>query len=489
MYNHFISRISMLFIMILIPLLLFAENPGLNDNKDLLQTPMRKGPYLIYPGTNTAMQILWQLYDTDTCTFEWGIDTTYAYGSLQTTEYSADHQHSFTIKRLVPGFKYHYRVGIGTEFFPGSFHAAPPDTATRVKYLAYGDTRSQPSWHNTVAAEIVNTFMTDPSFQSFILVVGDLVTNGDGEGDWDAEFFNPAYADIQKMLASAPYNSCMGNHEGSGQLFKKYFPYPFAMPPFRYWSFDYGPAHFVVVDQYGSYSPGSAQLQWIEDDLASTNKDWKFLYLHEPGWSAGGGHSNNTAVQNYIQPLCEQYGVSIVFAGHNHYYARAVVNGVQHITTGGGGAPRHYPEPGKPHIVFSAMEYHFCKIEIDGDALHFEASRTNGTVIDSFNMVLGVQGLDDFSQRGVPQGLILFPAYPNPFNPTSVISWQLAVGGQVKLSVYNLAGEKVAFLINERQPAGFHQAEFDGSTLASGIYLYRLQAGKQVMTRKMVLMK
>ena len=451
------------------------------------QSAMRKGPYLIYPGSNTEMRVLWQLFDTDTCTIEWGLDTPYSLGNSQTVEYGNDHQHTFLLTNLTPGSKYYYRVWAGVEVFHGSFRTAPADTTTQIKYIAYGDTRSYPSWHNTVAAEIINTFTADSNFQSIIISVGDLVNYGDGESDWDNEFFNPTYGHIQSMLANIPYQACMGNHEGSGQLFVKYFPYPFVRA--RYWSYDYGPAHFVVIDQYASYNPGSLQLQWIEDDLAATNKDWKFIYLHEPGWSAGGGHNNNISVQNYIQPLCEQYGVSIVFAGHNHYYARAVVNGVQHITTGGGGAPRHYPTPGMPNIVFSAREYHFCKIEINGDTLHFKASKTNSTIIDSFDIVLGAVGIDDDSRGEMPQELLLYPAYPNPFNPTSTISWQLAVSSPVNLAVYNLAGQRVAVLVDERQPAGFHQIEFDASELASGIYLYRLRAGKYVETRKMVLMK
>ena len=77
----------------------------------------------------------------------------------------------------------------------------------------------------------------------------------------------------------------------------------------------------------------------MRTDLAASAKPWKFIVLHEPGWSAGGGHGNNTTVQNDIQPLAVQYGVAIVFGGHNHYYARANVSGVTHLTMGGGGAP------------------------------------------------------------------------------------------------------------------------------------------------------
>jgi hypothetical protein len=63
------------------------------------------------------------------------------------------------------------------------------------------------------------------------------------------------------------------------------------------------------------------------------------------------------------------------------------------------------------------------------------------------------------------------------------------VGGLVKLTVYNMRGQKVASLVHQRLPAGPHSVEFDASDLASGIYLYRLEAGGASETRKMVFMK
>jgi hypothetical protein len=346
----------------------------------------RKAPYLIYNGSNTEMEVHWQLYSTEVCLIEWGTDTLYSLGSEETLEYGDDHQHAYIITDLSPGTKYYYRVTVSEETWTGSFFPAPEPDASEVKFLAYGDTRSFPAVHDSVAEGIVSTLIEDPDFQSLALLTGDLVNNGDIEADWDNQFFDPSYSSIQEMLSSVPYQSARGNHEMSGVLFEKYFPYPYLDG--MYWSFDYGPAHFVVVDQYTSYGPGSVQLEWIESDLASTMKRWKFLYLHAPGWSAG-GHSNNWSVQNYIQPLCEQYGVSIVFAGHNHYYARAVVNDVQHITTGGGGAPLYSPNPGYPNIVAADMSYHFCKIEIDGSNLNFAAVTPEGSVIDEFTIESG----------------------------------------------------------------------------------------------------
>jgi len=269
----------------------------------------------------------------------------------------------------------------------GSFHAAPAVNVDQLKFIAYGDTRTYPETHDIVAEGMLSDFKHDPAYQSLVVGVGDLVTKGREEDDWDSEFFDAPYSNIQELLASVPFHSCIGNHELSGSgtdLFLKYFPYPYVGD--HYWSYDYGPAHFVVVDQYVDYSAGSPQLSWVESDLASSTKPWKFICLHEPGWSAG-GHSNEADVQEIIQPLCEAYNVSVVFAGHNHYYARAVKNSVQHITTGGGGAPLYNPNPGAQNVVASSKSHHYCRIEINGNRLFFEAVQPDGTVIDAFIII------------------------------------------------------------------------------------------------------
>jgi hypothetical protein len=343
----------------------------------------RKAPYLIYNGNNTEMQVLWQLYVSQTCTIEWGTDSNYLLGSVQTNEYGDDHQHTYTIPNLIPDTKYYYRVTVNQIYYASSFRSAPDSTDKSIKFFVYGDSRSYPDIHNNVAGGIVDTYHGNEDFQTLLISAGDLSNDGNQESDWDELLFSPLYPNIQEILASLPFQSCMGNHEEDGILFAKYFPYPFAGG--RYWSFDYGLAHFVIVDQYTSYDPGSAQLAWIENDLASRSRAWNFILLHEPGWSAG-NHSNDSDVQNYIQPLCEQYNVQVVFSGHNHYYAHAVVNNVHHVTTGGGGSSLHDPDPGSPNIVATAKTYHFCKVEIDGRHLSITAVDTVGNIIDSFSI-------------------------------------------------------------------------------------------------------
>jgi hypothetical protein len=79
--------------------------------------------------------------------------------------------------------------------------------------------------------------------------------------------------------------------------------------------------------------------------------------------------------------------------------------------------------------------------------------------------------------------------YPNPFNPTTVIRYQLPVAGEAKIEVYDILGRVVAMLVNERKEPGKYETRFNASGLASGVYLYRIEAGHHVQVKKMILLR
>lgn len=89
----------------------------------------------------------------------------------------------------------------------------------------------------------------------------------------------------------------------------------------------------------------------------------------------------------------------------------------------------------------------------------------------------------------LPTDISLKQNYPNPFNPTTVIEYQLPQSAQVRLQVYDMAGRQVAELVNEQVSAGSHTINFDASNLSSGVYMYRLQAGATMLTRKLTVVK
>ncbi len=90
---------------------------------------------------------------------------------------------------------------------------------------------------------------------------------------------------------------------------------------------------------------------------------------------------------------------------------------------------------------------------------------------------------------GVPTDFALEQNYPNPFNPTTTINFQIPTAEMVTMNIYDLSGRKVAEIFNAQMEAGYYNVAFDASTLASGMYIYRLTAGSFTDVRKMTLLK
>ena len=91
--------------------------------------------------------------------------------------------------------------------------------------------------------------------------------------------------------------------------------------------------------------------------------------------------------------------------------------------------------------------------------------------------------------KTIPDGYVLEQNYPNPFNPSTKIKFGVPEASNVTLKIFNTLGEKVAELVNEYLDAGTYTYNFDASQLPSGIYVYTLQTGKQVISKKMTLIK
>ncbi|MFQ5868854.1 MAG: DUF362 domain-containing protein [Candidatus Zixiibacteriota bacterium] len=96
---------------------------------------------------------------------------------------------------------------------------------------------------------------------------------------------------------------------------------------------------------------------------------------------------------------------------------------------------------------------------------------------------------EDDGRPDIPKEYALLGNYPNPFNATTTIGYQLPVGSDVKLEIYDLQGQKVTTLVEGHIPAGSHRVSWDASSFSSGIYFYKLTAGDKASTRRMTLLK
>ena len=120
----------------------------------------------------------------------------------------------------------------------------------------------------------------------------------------------------------------------------------------------------------------------------------------------------------------------------------------------------------------------------NGSSFGIFAALSNGTVVQ-FSTLTDTKS----SGNSIPLKFNLEQNFPNPFNPSTKIVYSIPKSSDVSLKVYNVLGQEVATLVNQQQNAGNYTVNFDAKSLASGIYIYRIQAGSFVSTRKMTLLK
>lgn len=454
-----------------------------------------KEPYLLYPDDNTKMTIMWQANSSGTATFSWGETETYE-NSVIVSEYGNDHQFTYTLTNLTPQQKYYYKVELGSAIKTGSFITAPDSNNQNLTFFIYGDTKLHPEIQNMVTGRILTEINNDPDAQSFCLFTGDAVNIGNVESEWQDQFFNTAYSNNNTLKSKLPYILVRGNHEninsnylsGNATVFYKYWPYSFASGSSdgddMYHSFDYGPVHIAVLDQYdnGTFDTAqisTTQLSWLENDLASSNKEWKFILLHEPGWSAKSisksEHENNSDIQNNIQPLCIQYNVKAVFGGHNHYYAHCIVDNVNHFTLGGGGAPLYNPSyTSGGVIVYAESAYHFMKVQIQEDTAVFKAIKPDGSIIETTK--IGLSGSDKINYINKRVKI-----YPNPSSGIYTIQTKNLIKGII--TVFDITGQKKSDcqITSNKQTVNL-------SNFSKGIYFLKIKKKNIVIQKRIILM-
>ncbi|TVR12625.1 MAG: T9SS C-terminal target domain-containing protein, partial [Balneolaceae bacterium] len=111
------------------------------------------------------------------------------------------------------------------------------------------------------------------------------------------------------------------------------------------------------------------------------------------------------------------------------------------------------------------------------------------TSVDSYRFIITSKQPNRVETVDLPEEITLRQNFPNPFNPSTVISYDLPEQTHVTLQVYDIMGRYITTLVNDQVPAGQHQVTFDAADLSSGTYIYRLQAGSVIQSRSLTLIK
>jgi tartrate-resistant acid phosphatase type 5 len=305
------------------------------------------------------------------------------------------------IDDLSPDRDYTYQVSVpGKPPLEGAFRTWPA-SADKLTFMVigdYGDGRSgQYAVADAMRRGLARRSQTDNPVR-FILTTGDniyghgfpffLQGTGNKDKHWETRFFRP-YRDI---LPRVPFFPTLGNHDGNESESRRDLPvyldnffFPGGVAA-RYYRFSFaGLADFFALDSTendmegyprSGYGPLSEQTLWLESALKSSRAKWKIVYFHHPPFSAGPRHAPSLDKLRHWVDLFRQYGVHVVFNGHEHNFQIAektpVTGNVQYLVTGSGGQLREgdVSKTAKARGISGwSAQRHFLMVEINGDQM------------------------------------------------------------------------------------------------------------------------
>jgi hypothetical protein len=353
---------------------------------DLATTgPLTRGPYVQMPVDGEAV-IVWRTAAASDSAVDFGLDT--GCGTGTSSNAALVTEHAVTLTGLLPGTNYFFRVRsagvtLAADSFPTKRTGAQP-----FRVIIIGDFGSGLAGMSNIAARVNNT----PG--DLLLTVGDNIYPAGAPADYDPKWFSQYWQAMRRM----PTFPALGNHDVdqgayNGQAYLDNFYLPTNGPAGqieRNYSFDYGNAHFTVVDS-NPYAEGNTALYntirtWASNDLASTTQQWKIVYFHHPPYTSSGGsaHGDNTAVKTNLWPVFRTTGVDIVFDGHNHFYERMdPIDGTYEVLTGGGGQSLYAPSiTHAASVTRNATVNSFSVVDINGSLMTVCGLDANGNQID-----------------------------------------------------------------------------------------------------------
>jgi len=226
-----------------------------------------------------------------------------------------------------------------------------------------------------------------------VVHLGDMVTSGIRDWQWDTEYWEPGRA----LLSGVPTYPVIGNHEAEAPLYDELGYTPSKDGLARNWAQSIGGVLLIGIDGRQDWSEESANAAWLEEVLSASDAEFTFLFSHYPGWSSAqhgrvgeeGQPVERPArdARQTVIPLLSRYGGTAFVAGHDHVYERSELpGGITSITCAGGGAGL-YPmseeaEIQNPYSHVFINRHHFCLLEVTPDEVTFGAMTPEGVLLD-----------------------------------------------------------------------------------------------------------
>jgi glucose/arabinose dehydrogenase/PKD repeat protein len=397
------------------------------------------------------------------------------------------YQHEARVIGLSAATRYTYDVFLGgTDLTPGqtdAFTTAPRTGTGGVRFIAFGDSGIGSSPQRQLAARMAaDTF-------DLALHTGDVAYGtaaGVGGGNYQ-QYDDWVFGIYAAWLRSRAFYPSLGNHDDEidfGRPYKDVFVLPenggspaYADHAERYYSFDYGPAHFVALDTHLAFDDPArrqAQIAWLEADLAGTSQPWKIVYFHKPPYSAGEHHGSELAVRQAFSPIFERYGVQLVINGHDHMYERSVPwrehvaggTAVTYVITAGGGAAL-YAAGQDQWTAVSASLYHYLRASVSDCAIQLEAVGVDGNAFDSHTIDRCEQARD----AAPPQVAVTSPTSGQAVSGT--IDVRVTATDDVRVEKVDLFVDGVLKALDTTAPYAF---TLDTSTLTPGSHVIQARA-------------
>ena len=313
-----------------------------------------------------------------------------AKGAVFTTD-SSVYRYTANLTGLTPDTKYIYRVGReGAWSEPAAFTTAATETES-FSFLYMGDVQSG---YTAWGSMLDSVYEAHPETK-FVLLGGDLTDKGYDENEW-GEFIDAAAG----VFSRIPVMPTMGNHDGL--MYQKFFALPDNGPTGlkqEFYSFDYGDAHFVILNSNNNTS--TVVKQWLQQDLEGTNKKWKFAVFHHPAYPATYDSKgiDKSICENWV-PILEENGVDMVFVGHQHVYMRTYPIFQGEVQTdsygivyvmGNAGSKTYGGGVGLPYIACEKIGSNYQVIDIDGDVLTLTSKEASGELIETYIINKSIQ--------------------------------------------------------------------------------------------------